>query len=1186
VKTYTLRINDASGSVQSVKLHKGGDAHSADRVHVPKGAKIQLVDDDTQLAPDNIRIERIGHDLLIAFPGTDITTPDVILENFYLSDGNSAALIGESENGFVYNYVPESGVTSELVGHIAPDVISGQVLGPTAVAAFGAPLVVTTFDYVDAALIALAVGGGAALASTLYGAVDNTNTTPAVPPAPTLQLALASDSGAKGDDLTNVNTPTLIGTGVPGDKVTITLPTGEILQTTVGANGQYSATPTHPLPDGVNNITVTETSSYGVVSPATSLTLTIDTTPPPATGALTPTAPNDTGVLGDNITSNQDPAISGITEKGAAVSVVIDGTTYTTTASTTDGSWSITATTPLADGSHTPVITTTDLAGNTTTANGTPFTIDHTPPAAPTGALTPIAPNDTGALGDNLTSTTTPTVSGITEPGDAVSVVINGVTYTTTAAANGSYTIADTVPLADGSYTPIITVTDAAGNSTTANGTPFTIDHTAPAASAISGMLPVDPIDDTGKSDSDNLTNNTAPTLTGTTEAGTSVVVSINGVNYNAIVTGTSWSVALTGAALPDGTYTPTVTATDAAGNSTTVNSETFTVDHTPPATPTGALTPIAPNDTGALGDNLTSTTTPTVSGITEPGDAVSVVINGVTYTTTAAANGSYTIADTVPLADGSYTPIITVTDAAGNSTTANGTPFTVNHTGPVTNLDPNNNHNASALVAITGLYNTGVSDTGASLAIGATDPHYTVERPGSTTFANEVVANPRSVWVPNATAAESDGQFSNWIGSGRPANGTDTDSNAASGEYLYKTTFNLAAGEDVTSAKINFGFAADNYLISIIVNGVDIGITGNLINPVNNSGATFLTNVLLSGAGGYLVSGTNTVIFDVHNGNTPTDNTGASSEGLRIDNISGTVETISGSSAGSPGYVSDFVQGGNAASIVGTDFGITDSSNIVSASITLSNHMTGDVLALTGALPAGITASSYNAATGVLTLTGSASTAAYGTAIEELVYANTSDTPSTTQRLIDISVTDAAGNVSNIAPSTVNIIAVPLTTDVLIAVASGSALNGGAGNDTLTGGAGNDTLAGGTGNDTLTGGAGANTFLWRLGDAGTGGNPTGAVDTITDFTRAQNDVIDLKGLLLGSGITGATIGNYLQLSAGTGTNEILKVNLAGAGTFATPDLTINLTGANTAGNLGGGETLAQLIASHNLVIM
>lgn len=73
--------------------------------------------------------------------------------------------------------------------------------------------------------------------------------------------------------------------------------------------------------------------------------------------------------------------------------------------------------------------------------------------------------------------------------------------------------------------------------------------------------------------------------------------------------------------------------------------------------------------------------------------------------------------------------------------------------------------------------------------------------------------------------------------------------------------------------------------------------------------------------------------------------------------------------------------------------------------------------------------------------------------------------------------------------------------------------LRGGTGNDILSGGEGDDLLVGGTGNDILTGGDGADTFQWLSGDDinSEGGMAT---DTITDFSVADGDVIDLSDLL------------------------------------------------------------------------
>jgi Ca2+-binding RTX toxin-like protein len=68
--------------------------------------------------------------------------------------------------------------------------------------------------------------------------------------------------------------------------------------------------------------------------------------------------------------------------------------------------------------------------------------------------------------------------------------------------------------------------------------------------------------------------------------------------------------------------------------------------------------------------------------------------------------------------------------------------------------------------------------------------------------------------------------------------------------------------------------------------------------------------------------------------------------------------------------------------------------------------------------------------------------------------------------------------------------------------------LDGGSGNDTLDGGDGNDTLLGSGGNDSLTGGSGSDHFAYTASNQG--------IDTITDFTIAQNDRLQFTGTAFG----------------------------------------------------------------------
>lgn len=131
---------------------------------------------------------------------------------------------------------------------------------------------------------------------------------------------------------------------------------------------------------------------------------------------------------------------------------------------------------------------------------------------------------------------------------------------------------------------------------------------------------------------------------------------------------------------------------------------------------------------------------------------------------------------------------------------------------------------------------------------------------------------------------------------------------------------------------------------------------------------------------------------------------------------------------------------------------------------------------------------------------------------------------------------------------------------DTLNGGGGGDELNGGAGADTLRGGGGADELLGSTGVDLLEGGAAADQFIFGEGDSGVG---AGSRDVIADFSKAQNDRIDLSAF---GGL-----------------------EFVGTGTFDAPDQVRfvhsggdTLVRVNTVGN-GGAELEIQLDGVINL---
>lgn len=128
--------------------------------------------------------------------------------------------------------------------------------------------------------------------------------------------------------------------------------------------------------------------------------------------------------------------------------------------------------------------------------------------------------------------------------------------------------------------------------------------------------------------------------------------------------------------------------------------------------------------------------------------------------------------------------------------------------------------------------------------------------------------------------------------------------------------------------------------------------------------------------------------------------------------------------------------------------------------------------------------------------------------------------------------------------------------------------LVGGAGNDTIYGGIGNDILVGGAGADHLYGEEGADIFVLDILD--------GYVDTIHDFNRAENDVINIHDLLQGYDPLSALIDDFVRFTSAGG-NTVLEINADGdaGGVFVAAALII--------GDVGGAG-VSDLLASGHLV--
>ncbi|EBG5679013.1 Ig-like domain repeat protein [Salmonella enterica] len=493
---------------------------------------------------------------------------------------------------------------------------------------------------------------------------------------PTIVLDSTDDSGTKGDNLTNANKPTFILGNIDADARYVTVEvqyggTKEVLTATKGATGIWSVTPTGTWADGDYTLTVRVEDDAGNVKYSAPLTVTVDTQITIDVIELV----NDNGIPGDNLTNDVRPHFR-VTVPGDVneVRLSIDGgNTWVRATQGTAGIWDYTWPKDVTDGLHTLTVEATDKAGNKTTQT-LDFTID-TRLSTPT--ITMDSRDDTGAIGDHITSVKRPgfTIGNIDS--DAQSVILritqggNSQEVTLTQ-VEGQWRFTPDADWADGSYTLTVEVTDNAGNVRQSTPLIVTVDTQT-------SITDITLVNDHGVPD-DNLTNSTRPQFEITVPADVnSVQLSIDG--------GANWVSAAQGIEgvwgytwptdMGDGKHTLTVMVTDRAGNTATQTLEFF-ID-TRLSTPTIALD--STDDTGTPGDDMTNRTRPTFILQNIDSDVINVTVsvthNGTTTSFTATQGaGGWSFTPPAPWGDGDYTLTVTVEDRAGN--TRPSTPLTV----------------------------------------------------------------------------------------------------------------------------------------------------------------------------------------------------------------------------------------------------------------------------------------------------------------------------------------------------------------------------------------------------------------------------------------------------------------------------------------------------------------------------
>ncbi|EPR3207483.1 Ig-like domain-containing protein [Enterobacter hormaechei] len=487
-------------------------------------------------------------------------------------------------------------------------------------------------------------------------------------------------SGEETDD----NRPLIKGTGAePGNTITVYNGDKVIGTAKVQADGTWSLEPTTPLPDGRYTLTAKETDGVGNVSgPSGEYIINVATVPPQAPTLDTvydDVAPHADYLQKGDVTNDTTPTLSGSSGvAGGTISIYDNGRLIGTTTVGSNGSWSFTPDTALADGSHSFTATVTDGVGRTSEPTGGFGIVIDT--KAPDAASDLLVTDNVGAyqgpvVSGDTTDDNTPTLSGRAEPGSTVNIIDNGqVIGSTKVNPDGTWSYTPDQPLANGAHDLTTTVTDPSGN-TGPEGS-----HVVITVDVVPGKVEITAVTDdagsvTGSLSQNAVTDDTRPQISGTAKAGSTVTI-MDGSNVLGTTTAGAdgtWSFTPS-VDLGRGDHTFTATAKDPMGNESSSSSWTVTIDTDAPVKPT---IDAALDDVGSVQGNLanggsTDDPTPTLSGKAEAGSTVKIYDqNGLLGEVTAKADGTWSFSPTAKLPEGEHRFHVTATDRAGNTSAA-----------------------------------------------------------------------------------------------------------------------------------------------------------------------------------------------------------------------------------------------------------------------------------------------------------------------------------------------------------------------------------------------------------------------------------------------------------------------------------------------------------------------------------
>ncbi len=856
----------------------------------------------------------------------------------------------------------------------------GEELG-TAVVSSGAWTITPTLAAGSYNIRAMAHDGSNYSTASSGLSVTIDTTAPSAPSIP--DLTAGSDTGkSNSDNLTNDTTPTFTGSGAESGATVRIYADGVLVgSTTADGSGNWSATAS-ALSEGAHTITARVVDAAGNEgADSAGLSMTIDTTGP-VVSAPDMTAGTDTGFSDtDNLTNNRRPTFSGTAPAGTIVQLFIDyagnGDPYDplnenlgSVVADGSGNWSGSPTSDLPAESVVIKARGSDDAGNFGAGSaGLTVTVDVTAPAVPS-APDLAAGSDSGASNtDNITSDTTPTFNGSGTPANTtLRVYADGTLIgTTTTNGTGAWSLTPGTALSAGTHSITARTVDTTGNESADSSTlSITVDNTPPAAPSTPDLAAGS---DTGNSSSDDVTDDTTPTFTGTAEANATVRVYANGVEVGSTTADGSGNWSLTTSALAAGTYSVTARAEDTAGNLGAASSALSVTINSAPTASNLTQTVIYTEDPGgslALGDIVVSDNDPgeTITATLTLSDTAAGVLSTGTY-------GSAT--STFNNGTGVWTVTGSVADVNAALTAVAFTP------------SANRDQNATITTRIRDANGSGPADGTITLSVTPVD-----DAPTATNLTQS-----KAVTESGGTVALDDIVISD-VDTGDTVTATLTLSNVSAGSLSTGTygsatsTYNAGTGEWTVT-----GSVAD----------VNAALAAVALTPSANNDQNFtITTRIRDAANTGPADGTITVTVTPVNDAPVLTTTGGS--------VSFT-ENAPPVAVDSALTLSD-----------------VDNSTLGSATVSITGNFNvgQDVLAFTndGSTMGNISAS-FDAGTGTLTLTsagGTATVAQWQAALRSVTYSNGSDSPATTTRTVSFAVNDGAAN-SSTANRTISITSV-----------------------------------------------------------------------------------------------------------------------------------------------------------------